>query len=46
MAETARRNERRDPRERVVKPEIGSRVATQGIKVNATSDWKVKLLEI
>jgi elongator complex protein 1 len=42
MAETARRNERRDPRERVQKPEVGMNSPSS----KNPSDWKVNLLEI
>ena len=46
MAETARRNERRDPRDRVQKPIIGSSTNVQASKSDLASDWKVGLLEI
>ena len=44
MAETVQRNERRDPRERIQKPEIS--VSLTSSKSAATADWKVKLLEL
>lgn len=46
MADTVRRNEKRDPRERVPKPELTLGSLPQGGRSNALPDWKVGLLHI